>query len=171
VTSYEYPYLIGWRSVDRTSDEIHASLLQPISGCGDQRLGYLLIIDGLKEAKEARPIAELPIVLVIDNGGDGADHLSIPAGQEKLSLGVLPERIALGVQPFPYLADDGWHPIGVMGVDTPGEANKALEVLWGGNRLHLYVGLRFGHEFAPNSVIRESVIRKSVVRESGHLKS
>jgi hypothetical protein len=166
MASYEYPYLVGRRSVDRATDEIHPLLPQPIGGGSDQRCRYLVIIDGLEEAEEARTIVELPIVLVIDNGSDGPDHLPVSTSQEKLSLGVLPEGIALRVQSFLYLADDGWHPIRVMGIDTPGKAHEALEVLWSGNRSHFYVGLHLGHEFAPNLVIRKSVIRKSV-----HLKS
>jgi hypothetical protein len=36
----------------------------------------------LKEAEETRLIVELPIVLVIDNGGDGANYFAVPPGQE-----------------------------------------------------------------------------------------
>jgi hypothetical protein len=67
------------------------------------------------------------VVITIYNAGDPSYRFRIPADQKEYALGKLPEWVLARVQHPTNLRSKGWDPVGVLGIDVPGQINELLQ--------------------------------------------
>jgi hypothetical protein len=124
-----------------------------------QRIGHLLVVDGLEEAKESPFFFIAFIVCVIDDPYDATDDLVVPAGQKSLaSVGFIKGMLA---EPDELLLvhPNRWYPIRVSLVKPPNELHKRLAVLATIDRGNLH-GI---HSVASISFVSLAVVSLAVV--------
>ena len=132
---------------DRPEHLGHALAAQPVLRRLDQRGGRRGIL-GFEQAEiaGARPHALLGRHgerQLIDMRADPARDFVATPGEEILMLGMFVERVLARRQQAIHLVLEGRHPIGVIGVDRPGQVDKGLEIgLAGDGRNH---NIGFGH--------------------------
>ena len=74
------------------------------------------------------------VVIVIDNGSDPPDNLSVIHRQKRLAFGGFVERVFSIVEQFPGILDQRRNPVWVAFVMIPREANEGFLLSLCGNR-------------------------------------
>jgi hypothetical protein len=64
------------------------------------------------------------VMPVIQNGGNGAHRPAVAPGYEIVSLGMLEEGILVSIQKMETLKKERRRPVGIIGVDRPGDLNE-----------------------------------------------
>ena len=125
------------RQRDRAEHAGHALGLEPAFGRGDQGgAGFGIFRLEQAEIAGARTHAlfdRLGQRQLVEMRGNAADHLVSAPGEEILSLGMVEEGILARRQQAVDFGLERRHPIGIIGVEPPGQVDKGLEIGLGGN--------------------------------------
>jgi hypothetical protein len=107
--------------------------MKPSFGRGEQRVGDLLIVDALEEAKEPDAIAVKLIVGTILDCRDAANRSSVAERKKKLAVGLAVEGICFLVECVPHRDTQWRHPLWMIGgvIDLPREIDKAAQIARG----------------------------------------
>ena len=91
---------LGRGRVHRPPQVGHAACLQPLSSGVQQRARHHHQVLGLEEAEEAGTLIVEAVVLMVDDGGDGAHDRAVVVRQERLDRGMPVERVCVSVSSF-----------------------------------------------------------------------
>ena len=119
---HQQSHLVIDGEIEGSHQALAAPLPQPGRGGLEQDLGYLLVLDGLKEAPKAGAGAVGLVIQPVVVGGDAAHRLPVPEGQEILGLADFKEGTSALIQKAPLFRQQGRHPIRVILINTPGES-------------------------------------------------
>jgi len=109
-------------------NDLHASVLDPIPGGSQKLLGHGIILDDLKAAEEPGPLLLKGVVVVVNDGRDGAHRLIASLGEKEGYLCVFEEGVFMGVEERLTLPDERRNPIGIITINVPGKFNKFHDI-------------------------------------------
>ena len=101
---------------------------QPVLRGVEQRACRLRVLVALEEAEQPPVVVLEALEVVVDLGGDAADHAPVAHREEVLGAAVLEEGVAAAVEELAALEAERRHPVRLVLVEAEGELDEGAKV-------------------------------------------
>ena len=114
----------------RAGERFQAELPGPGLDRREQGGGDLGIVGGVEPAEAQVPGLVFLVGHAAVDGGDAADGLAVPPGDELAGVGVLEGRVLFLVEDLHVVGDQLWHPIGIVLVHRKRDLDERFQVFF-----------------------------------------